>query len=54
MNYTQETEHKTPVSQLFSAAFVSSLIVLRKKNPCNLLMRVNYGAKISQSSQEAY
>lgn len=31
MNYTQETEHKTPVSQLFLAAFVPSLIILRKK-----------------------
>lgn len=42
MNYSQRSEHETPVSQLFSAAFVSLLIIMEKKKNCNLLMRVNY------------
>ena len=29
MSYSLETAHTTPVSQLFSAAFMSSLIILK-------------------------
>lgn len=54
MSYSQETAHTTPVSQLFSAAFMSSLIILKAGGPCHFLMRVNYGGKISQGSHEAY
>ena len=54
MSYSQETAHKTPVSQLFSAAFMSSLIILKGGGTCQFLMRVKSGGKISQSSHEVY